>query len=102
MSEHLTLKHPFTTASGKVISELTLRRPKVRDLKAAQNYGASEAAQEIGLLAIVTGLTAEDVEEMDLADYGQLQARFRALVGSDGGAVADAGAAGPVVPVSAQ
>ena len=56
----------------------------------------------IALLAILTDLTPEDVQEMDLADYTQMQSSFRRLVGSGTDAVADAGAAGAVVPVSAQ
>ena len=98
----IKLKHPFTIATGKRIDVLTMRRAKVKDLKAANRFGDKPEDQEIALLAILTGLTPEDVQEMDLADYTQLQGSFRRLVGSGADAVADAGAAGAVVPVSAQ
>ena len=98
----LTLKHPFNNAAGQRIEKLTMRRAKVKDLKAANRFGDKPEDQEIALLAILTGLTPEDVQEMDLADYTQLQGSFRRLVGSGADAVADAGAAGAVVPVSAQ
>ena len=97
----IKLKHPFTTAAGKRIEALAMRRAKVKDLKAANRFGDKPEDQEIALLAILTDLTPEDVQEMDLADYTQLQGSFRRLVGSGEDVVADASAAGAVVPVSA-
>ena len=97
----IKLEHPFTIATGKRIDVLTMRRAKVKDLKAANRFGDKPEDQEIALLAILTDLTPEDVQEMDLADYTQLQGSFRRLVGSGEDVVADAGAAGAVVPVSA-
>ena len=88
-------------AAGKRIEALAMRRAKVKDLKAANRFGDKPEDQEIALLAILTDLTPEDVQEMDLADYTQMQSSFRRLVGSGADAVADAGAAGAVVPVSA-
>jgi len=78
-----------------------MRRAKVKDLKAAQRFGDTPEDQEIGLIAILTGLTPEDVQEMDLTDYTQMQSCFRRLVDSGADPVADAGAASPVVSVSA-
>lgn len=77
-SNVFTLKHPYKTAAGVEIKTLTLRRPKVRDLKMAQRLG-SEAEQELALLAAVCEqrLVPEDLEEMDLADYQGLTALFR-------------------------
>ncbi|HHS8854832.1 TPA: phage tail assembly protein, partial [Escherichia coli] len=51
-----------------------------------------------------TGLLPEDLDNMDLADYLQLQKRFQLITGmgeSNQGADAGAGAAGEMVPVSA-
>ena len=98
----IQLKHPFTTAAGQHIKVVQMRRPKVKDLKAASAVSSKEADQEVALLARLTGLTVEDMEEMDLTDYGRLQTTFRAMVGSAGESVANAGPAGAVVPVSAQ
>lgn len=96
------LKYPFTSGAGKLIAALTMRRAKVKDLKAANRFGDEAEDQEIALLAILTNLTPEDVQEMDLADYTQLQNSFRRLMGVSSDAVADAGATGEVVQVSAQ
>ncbi|MDL9700747.1 phage tail assembly protein [Escherichia coli] len=56
------------------------------------------------LIARSTGLLPEDLDNMDLADYLQLQKRFQLITGmgeSNQGADAGAGAAGEMVPVSA-
>lgn len=98
----ITLKHPFTNAAGQRIETLTMRRAKVKDLKAANRFGDKPEDQEIALLAILTGLTPEDVQEMDLVDYTRLQNSFRRMQSSGADAMADAGAAGAVVPLSAQ
>ena len=86
MSETVTLQYPIKLADGRSVSALTLRRPKVRDLKNAQRNGGGNADQEIALLAAITEehLTPEDMEELDMADYGSVQAVFQKMVGSAG------------------
>ena len=90
MSETVTLQYPIKMADGRSVSALTLRRPKVRDLKNAQRNGGGNADQEIALLAAITmeHLTPEDMEELDMADYGNVQAVFQKMVGAVGGAAA--------------
>ncbi|MGO1073231.1 phage tail assembly protein [Lysobacter sp. CA199] len=75
----LPLKFPFTTAGGVQISALNLRRPKVRDLKQSQRDGGTQGDQEVALFALIAGLTPEDMDEMDAADYTTLQARFQQM-----------------------
>ncbi len=76
------LKHPIKTPSGQVITTLELRRAKVKDIKAAHRFSDKESEQEIALLALLCTptLTAEDMEELDVADYRALQATFRDMV----------------------
>ncbi len=72
MSEQkLQLKYPFKTGLGVEVAELTLRRPKVRDLKLAQRHGKDAASVELAMIGMVCEpkLTPEDMEAMDLADY---------------------------------
>jgi hypothetical protein len=78
-----TLDYPIKTGAGQTISELTLRRPKVSDMKKAQRGSTDPASQELALIASLTEekLTPEDMEELDLADYAKLQALFRGYVG---------------------
>jgi hypothetical protein len=77
----ITLDFPFTPANGSELKTLSLRRPKVRDLRRMKDYGKDEIAQEIGLLAQLAGLTPEDLDDMDGVDYGKLQDAFRAFRG---------------------
>ena len=54
---------------GVSISELTLRRPKVRDRLAVERLGTNDAEKEVNLADI----PKEAVEELDLADYAKIQ-----------------------------
>lgn len=76
----ITLAHPITTPAGQVTS-ITMRRAKVRDLRRMGDYGKDDAAQEIGLIAHLSGMTAEDFDELDAVDYRKLQESFRGLLG---------------------
>jgi len=77
----LTLKHPFTNAAGQRIEKLTVRRAKRADMKAAAKYSKDEAEQEDFLFAQITGMTLEDIDQLDLADSKALQDTFREMVG---------------------
>lgn len=76
----LTLKHPFTNAAGQRIEKLTVRRAKRADMKAAAKYSKDDAEQEDFLFAQITGLTLEDIDQLDLADSKALQDSFRSMV----------------------
>lgn len=75
-----TLKHPFTSASGQRIETLELRRLTRRDLKAAHQYSKEDVEQEDFLLARMSGLVVEDVNELDMADSKALTDFFRGMV----------------------
>ncbi|MBN6131173.1 phage tail assembly protein [Escherichia coli] len=99
-----TLTHPFTTASGVRIEQIELKRLTVKDLKLVRKISKDPADWDEPLIARSTGILPEDLDNMDLADYLQLQKRFQLVTGmgeSNEGADAGAGAAGKVVQVSA-
>ena len=103
MESVLTLKYPFTTASGQKIESVTTRRLKVRDLKAISEQSAGNPAQmEVLGVARMTNLIPEDMDDMDAADYHVLKERFLDAVGITGNAVGGGGTAGAVVPVPAK
>lgn len=77
----IPLKHPVTTAEGKRIESLNIRRPKRKDIKAAQKFSKDEVDQEDFLFARLTGLTIEDLDELDAQDSAALQDSFRSMVG---------------------
>ena len=58
---------------GISISELTLRRPKVRDRLAVERLGTNDAEKEVALIANLADLPKDAVEELDLADYAKIQ-----------------------------
>nr|DAI55530.1 MAG TPA: tail assembly chaperone protein [Caudoviricetes sp.] len=70
------LKYPVRLATGQVLSELKVRRPRVGDLRAVMHIG-SEAEQGLMLVARITGLVPEDLDELDLQDLEAVQATFR-------------------------
>ena len=54
-----------------------MRRPKVRDDKAARRGGASPEDRELRLFSNLCEVPPEVIEELDLADYARLQEAFR-------------------------
>ena len=58
---------------GISISELTLRRPKVRDRLAVERLGTNDAEKEVALIANLADIPKDAVEELDLADYAKIQ-----------------------------
>jgi hypothetical protein len=77
---HVTLKHPFTTAAGQKVERLEFRRLTVKDLRAANEQAAGNAAtEELVLMARSVGLVVEDLDAMDIADYKAAQESFRLL-----------------------
>lgn len=72
----MKLKYPVRLATGQVLSELKVRRPRVGDLRAVMHIG-SEVEQGLMLVARVTGLVPEDLDELDLQDLEAVQATFR-------------------------
>ena len=100
-NEKIKLDYPFSIA-GQAVTELTVRRPKVKDLRKASRYGETAAEQEVGLLSSLTGCTPEDLDEMDAADYGKLQSRFRDMVEPTATPDAHVGDVGAEVQVPAE
>jgi hypothetical protein len=97
----ITLDYPIDTGRGRV-EKLFVRRPKVKDLRAAARFGKGPEEQETGLFAALTGLVPEDFDGMDLVDYAKLQDAFRGFVDRPRRPVGTAGDAGAVVPVVAE
>lgn len=88
--ETVTVPLDFPTKfDGIERDRLTLRRPKVRDLRAAQKVGAGDPdGVELALFATLAEVAPNDLEDMDLADYHGLQdayGRFRSSVKNPAG-----------------
>ncbi len=77
----ITLKHPFINAAGERIESLPITRLKRKDLVAAAKFSKDEGDQEDFLFARMTGLTIEDLSELDIADSKVVTETFREMAG---------------------
>jgi len=68
----ITLNNPITV-DGISVSELTIRRPKVRDYLAMERFGGSDLSKEVVLTANLTSTAKEAIEELYLDDYVKVQ-----------------------------
>lgn len=95
----ITLYYPLNIL-GKEVTQLTMRRAKVRDLKAAQRMAnGNQADYEVALAAVLSGYVVEDFEDMDSIDYEQVQDMFRRFREPPAKPVAVDGSAGETVQV---
>ena len=75
----VVLQYPVKLATGQLLEKVTVRRPRVGDLRAVMHI-INEAEQGLLLVSRVTGLVPEDLDELDLKDLEAIQATFRAEV----------------------
>jgi hypothetical protein len=77
MSTTIPLKCGPYKLDGKEITEVTIRRGKVRDSKAARRQAEGNSADyETIMISNLTGLPVEFIDELDLYDYGNLQETY--------------------------
>lgn len=74
------LKFPFTTAAGIYLTSLPITRLKRKDISKAQAYSKDEGKIEDFLLAKMTGMTIEDLDDLDIADSKAITEVFRGMV----------------------
>lgn len=58
---------------GVEVNEISLRRPKVRDLLISDRKNISESEREINLIANLAEIPAEAIQDLDLCDYMKIQ-----------------------------
>jgi len=69
----IQLEHPITV-HGRQVTQITLRRPKVKDQLIAVKSAEDDAERELLLLANLSSeLSPDDLKELDVADYRELQ-----------------------------
>jgi hypothetical protein len=67
------------TISGVEVAHLIMRRPKVRDIMAAQKSGGSEADMGVTLVANLCEITPDEVLELDSVDWDKCEAQVAAF-----------------------
>ena len=68
------LAHPLTVGD-KTIADVTIRRPKVRDLRAlekAREPGMNQMDQSIAMAAALCDIPAEAMDDMDTTDFAAI------------------------------
>lgn len=61
--------------------KITMRAPLVRDLKAVGHFSNNAVEQEIALIANLTGLHKDEIEELEIKDYALLQKELKGFLG---------------------
>ena len=77
--EKIALKHPVTH-QGTEYTELSMRRAKARDSRDAQRGGGTAADSEFRMFANLCEVPPEVIEELDMADYAQLQGVYEGFL----------------------
>ncbi|HDW3810951.1 TPA: phage tail assembly protein [Klebsiella pneumoniae] len=83
MSDSYTLRFPYALTSGETLTEVTLHRLTVRDMKLVRKQSQNPVDLDELLVARMVDLVPEDLDAMDLADYQALHEKFRTLAGMD-------------------
>ena len=68
----IKLSYPVKTGSTE-IAEVSVRRPKVKDMLVSDRTAKTDSEREIALFARLTGLNPEVIGEFDYADYKKVQ-----------------------------
>jgi hypothetical protein len=80
-TKKIKLSRPATIA-GASVSELTMREPKVKDMRRARKGAPDDADQEIALFANLCEIAPSDIDELSLVDYKKIQEAFQGFTGS--------------------
>ena len=81
--ETITLQYPVTVA-GETITELHLRRPKMRDMKRAQKH-KDDLEKSIHMIADLAEVAPAVVEELDTADFAAVSDKVGEFMGASAG-----------------
>lgn len=82
--ESITLKYPVDVA-GQSYDKLSMRRSKIKDrLLVAKMKTASDEEKEIRLFANLCEVEPKVIEELDEADYSNLQKVYLSFFNSEG------------------
>jgi len=64
------------------MTKLVMRRPKVRDLRAADKVKGGPAEVEVSMFSNLCEVSPDDIDSLDMADYGELQKTYASFLSS--------------------
>lgn len=70
--QKIKLENPIKI-DGVLVHEISLRRPKVRDLLVASKKDVNESEREVNLIANLAEVPAETIQDLDMRDYLKIQ-----------------------------
>lgn len=73
------LKYPVTLGQ-ETTKEITLKRPTVKDVVAANQAGGVPAEIELRMVSLLSGLSPEVIGELDMEDYTAVQSLLGKLI----------------------
>ena len=79
MNTKIVLQHPIKV-DGVEVSELSLRRPKVRDLQKIESV-SGEISKVVALASALADLSTEQVAEIDAADFVKISEAVAGFLG---------------------
>ena len=79
MNTKIVLQHPIKV-DGVEVSELSLRRPKVRDLQKIESV-SGEISKVVALASALADLSPEQVAEIDAADFVKISEAVAGFLG---------------------
>lgn len=72
----IELEYPVTVNKIET-NELSMRRPKVRDMLVGEKKKQSDAEKEIQLFANLCEVAPDVIGELDMKDYGKVQKAYQ-------------------------
>jgi hypothetical protein len=72
MKTKITLDYPVEM-KGETVTELSIRRVKVRDQVVAAKAGGTNQDKEVRLFANLCEVSPQVIEELDMVDYRKVQ-----------------------------
>lgn len=69
-------KSKFILSDG---NEAKMRKPKVKDVEIASKDAKTKAEEELILFGNLTGLTREELQDLDAVDYGVYQRKYQSF-----------------------
>ncbi len=79
MKEKIELQYPVKSGETE-ITELNIRRPKVRDQVAADSSKGSDSAREVRFFANLCEVDEKTIGSLDLVDYKKLQGAYEGFL----------------------
>ena len=77
--QKIKLSNPIKI-DGVEVHELSLRRPKVRDLLISGKGNVDESEREVNLIANLAEVPGEAIRDMDLQDYLKIQEYLKSFL----------------------